>query len=318
MNPSASGHLLPRLSAARVPLTREVLAVTHEGGRKRILLAAERPLTLYVDRQELVTLMTLGQEPELLALGYLLNQGLVRDAAEIESITVDWDVAAAAVRTREGIAQFAERVARRTVTTGCGQGTVFGDWLERVPPLPAVAAMADAAGATAAAAHAAAPPGSVPHDVLVELLQTMRGLPSVHRDAGSVHGTALWRAPRRSGEADDSDDNSGAAAKMLVHIEDVGRHNAVDTVAGWMAMHGVDGAGCWLYTTGRLTSEMVLKAAHLRIPVVVSRNGATAMGQQLAERLNLTLIGRANGQRYLCYAGAARLVGLPEAVTTTV
>jgi len=260
---------------------REAVVVAHDGSRRPIQLAAERPLTLYVDRRELVTLMTLGQEPELLALGYLLNQGLVESAAEVDSVTVDWDVAAAAVRTVQGDlgeAALAERLARRTVTTGCGQGTVFGDWLQRASPLPP--------------AHAA--PGSVPHEALVGLLDAMRRLPSVHRDAGSVHGTALWREGR-----------------MLVHVEDVGRHNAVDTVAGWMAMNGIDGAGCWLYTTGRLTSEMVLKAAHLRVPVVISRNGATAMGQELAERLELTLIGRASGQRYLCYSGAARLVPGP-------
>jgi FdhD protein len=265
---------LPRLTAARAPLMRETVIVAQDGSRRPIQLAAERALTLYVDNQELVTLMTLGQAPELLALGYLLNQALVQSAAEIESVTVDWDVAAAAVRTVHGVSGLAERLAKRTVTTGCGQGTVFGDWLQRVPPLPA---------ATTA-------PGRVDHAALVHLLEAMRVHPSVHREAGSVHGTALWRGGR-----------------MLVHVEDVGRHNAVDTIAGWMAMERVDGAACWLYTTGRLTSEMVLKAAYLRVPVVVSRNGATAMGQELAERLELTLIGRASGQRYLCYSGAARL-----------
>ncbi len=270
---------LPRLTAARAPLTREAVVVAQDGSRRQIQLAAERPLTLYVDNQELVTLMTLGQAPELLALGYLLNQALVQGAEEIESVTVDWDVAAAAVRTVHGVSGLAERLAKRTVTTGCGQGTVFGDWQQRVPALPA----------------AGAAQGSVDHAALAHLLEAMRVHPSVHREAGSVHGTALW-----------------CEGRMLVHVEDVGRHNAVDTVAGWMAMNGIDGAGCWLYTTGRLTSEMVLKAAHLRVPVVVSRNGATAMGQELAERLELTLIGRASGQRYLCYSGAARLRQGPD------
>lgn len=306
---------LPTLSRARAPLMREALVVTHEGDRRRIPLAAERALTLYVDRQEVVTLMTLGQEPELLALGYLLNQGLVPDAGAIESVTVDWDVAAAAVRTVHGLGAggLADRLSRRTVTTGCGQGTVFGDWLQRVAPLPppSVQALEAAAGGE----------GGVPHEALVHLLEAMRGLPSVHRDAGSVHGTALWRGISDAAGGTWRCTDAGAAARtgrtggtlpaMLVHIEDVGRHNAVDTVAGWMAMNSVDGAGCWLYTTGRLTSEMVLKAAQLRIPVVVSRNGATVMGQELAERLNLTLIGRANGRRYLCYAGAWRLLGRP-------
>lgn len=292
MNVPDPHRLLPRLTAARAPLTRDVTVVAHDGSRRRIALAAERALTLYVDRHELVTLMTLGQEPELLALGYLLNQRLVQGIGEIESVTVDWEVGAAAIRTVQGLHDLADKLARRTVTTGCGQGTVFGDWLQQVAPL--------ARASTAVAGAGAA--GGVPHTALVQLLGAMRGLPSVHRDAGSVHGTALWRAARNA-----------TAPAMLVHIEDVGRHNAIDTVAGWMAMNGVDGNGCWLYTTGRLTSEMVLKAAHLRIPVVVSRNGATAMGQQLAERLNLTLIGRANGQRYLCYAGAGRLEGVSAA-----
>ena len=266
---------LPHLSAAHVPLTREATARAADGSTKRIQLATERPLALYVDRQEIVTLMTLGQMPELLTLGYLLNQGLVERASEIESITVDWEVGAAAARTRQGVSGLAERLAHRTITTGCGQGTVFGDWQRRVQPLPA--------------AEPAAP--SVTHEALVQMLDAMRRHPSVHRDAGSVHGTALWHGGQT----------------LLVHVEDVGRHNAVDTVAGWAAMNGIDGTACWLYTTGRLTSEMVLKAAQLRVPVVVSRNGATAMGQELAERLNVTLIGRASGQRYLCYSGVARL-----------
>ncbi|MCW5634977.1 MAG: formate dehydrogenase accessory sulfurtransferase FdhD [Rubrivivax sp.] len=276
---------------------REAVAVASDGTRRTIQLAAERALALYVDRQEVVTLMTLGQEPELLALGYLLNQGLVANVGEVESVSVDWDVAAAAVRTRAGVGSLAERLARRTVTTGCGQGTVFGDWLQRVPPLPAPAADTP----------------TVAHESLVSLLDAMRRLPSVHRDAGSVHGTALWRAahePARPPEGlmpEREARRCSGEPEMLVHVEDVGRHNAVDTVAGWMAMHAVPGEACWLYTTGRLTSEMVLKAASLRIPLVVSRNGATAMGQQLAESLNLTLIGRAGGQNYLCYAGAARL-----------
>jgi FdhD protein len=272
-----------------------VLVVSADGSRRLMPLAAERALTLYVDSQELVTLMTLGQEPELLALGYLLNQGLVHSAAEVESITVDWDVAAAAVRTRHGVSGLAERLARRTVTTGCGQGTVFGDWLDRVPPLRA--AEDDA--------------GSVEHAALVRLLDAMRALPSIHREAGSVHGTALWQMRQVRPVRQPLQVRAGVSAdgepQMLVHVEDVGRHNAVDTVAGWMAMEGVAGEDCWLYTTGRLTSEMVLKAAQLRIPLVVSRNGATAMGQQLAEQLHLTLIGRASGGRYLCYSGAERL-----------
>ena len=262
--------LVPTLTQARVPLTRSTVVLDGEGRRREIELPDERALTLFVDRQELVTLMTLGQEPELLALGYLLNQGLVASAAEIESVTVDWSVNAAAVRTRGGIAGWAERTARRTVTSGCGQGTAFGQLWDGLEPLPAG--------------------GSVSSQRLGELSAHMRELPSVYARAGSVHGSALWQGER-----------------MLVHVEDVGRHNAIDTLAGWMAMQGFTGTGLLLYTTGRLTSEMVLKAARLRIPVLVSRNGSSASGQALAERLQLTLIGRASGRRFLCYSGAERI-----------
>jgi FdhD protein len=261
---------LPTLTQARVPLTRATRVVDGDGQPRDIELPDERALTLFVDRQELVTLMTLGQEPELLALGYLLNQGLVASAAEIESVTVDWSVSAAAVRTRGGIADWAERTARRTVTSGCGQGTAFGALWDELQPLP--------------------PGGVLQRSQLVALSARMRELPSVYARAGSVHGSALWRGDQ-----------------LLAHVEDVGRHNAIDTLAGWMALQGVDGAGLLLYTTGRLTSEMVLKAARLRVPLLVSRNGSSASGQALAERLRLTLIGRASGRRFLCYAGAERI-----------
>lgn len=273
---------LPRLTQARVQLTRGVSVVDAAGESREIALPDERALTLYVDKQELVTLMTLGQEPELLALGYLLNQGLIASAAEIESVTVDWSVGAAALRTRSGIVGFSERTARRTITSGCGQGTAFGQLWEDLEGLQL-------------------PAGQVlQQSALVRLLARMRELPSVYSLAGSVHGSALWRGD-----------------ELLMHVEDVGRHNAIDTLAGWMAMQRVEGAGLVLYTTGRLTSEMVLKAARLRIPVLVSRNGSTASGQQWAAKLGLTLIGRASGRRFLCYSGAERIgfepAAMPEA-----
>ena len=278
VNPAA----LPRLTHARVPLTRGVRVVDASGQARQIALPDERALTLYVDKQELVTLMTLGQEPELLALGYLLNQGLITSAAEIESVTVDWDIGAAALRTRSGIVagnSWAERTARRTITSGCGQGTAFGQLWEDLEGLQL-------------------PPGPVlRQSALVHLLARMRGLPSVYGLAGSVHGSALWRGD-----------------ELLMHVEDVGRHNAIDTLAGWMAMQRLEGPGLVLYTTGRLTSEMVLKAARLRIPVVVSRNGSTASGQQWAAKLGLTLIGRASGRRFLCYSGAERIGFEPAAM----
>jgi FdhD protein len=276
-------HALPRLTQARVPLTRAVRVVDASGEGRDIALPDERALTLYVDKQELVTLMTLGQEPELLALGYLLNQGLIASADEIESVTVDWSVGAAAVRThagtRTGSVGWAERTARRTVTSGCGQGTAFGSLWDDLEALPL------------------APGPTLPQSALVAMLAHMRELPSVYSVAGSVHGSALWQGGR-----------------LLMHVEDVGRHNAIDTLAGWMAMQGVAGSGLVLYTTGRLTSEMVLKAARLRIAVLVSRNGSTASGQHWAERLGLTLIGRASGRRFLCYSGAERIGFEPAAM----
>ncbi len=267
-------HPLPRLTEARVPLTRAIEIVDARGARRVLRIPDERALALYVDKRELVTLMTLGQAPELLALGYLLNQGLIDDVREVESVSVDWDAGAAAVRTHGGIERIDERTARRTVTTGCGQGTMFGALLagaeaRRLPP------------AGTAFVHQAE---------LVAVLDAMRSHPCVYREAGSVHGTALWR---------------GGA--LLSFFEDVGRHNAVDTLAGWMAMHGERGDGALLYTTGRLTSEMVLKAARLAIPILVSRNGVTAMGQQLAARIGMTLIGRASGRRFLCYSAPERI-----------
>ncbi|MCW5611257.1 MAG: formate dehydrogenase accessory sulfurtransferase FdhD [Rubrivivax sp.] len=272
---------LPLLSAARVPLTRAVRIRDAAGERREIQIPVERALTLYVQSRELLTLMTLGQQPELLVLGYLLNQGLVGGAHEVASVQVDWEVAAAAVtlRDRDGPADAAwrRRIARRTVTTGCGQGTVFGDLVEdaaALPPAPAGAGVVDA-GALAA------------------MLETMRTRPCVYREAGSVHGTALWRG-----------------GELLVHVEDVGRHNAVDTVAGWAAMQDLDLRAvpeALLYTTGRLTSEMVLKSARLGVAVVVSRNGVTAMGFELAERLGITLVGRASGRRWLVYTAPQRI-----------
>lgn len=243
------------------------------GERRTIHIPDERPLTLFVDKRELVTLMTLGQCPELLVLGYLLNQRLVSDATDVESITVDWGVDAAAVRTQAGIHDLEARTARRVVTTGCGQGTVFGDLIAELPELT----LPDASSAR------------IHQDTLNAVLESMRQRPSVHRLAGSVHGTALWRG-----------------TEMLFFVEDVGRHNAVDTISGWMAMHDVDGADKLLYTTGRLTSEIIMKAARIGVPILVSRNGVTAMGHDLAQRLGMTLFGRASRGRFICYTGAQR------------
>jgi FdhD protein len=236
---------------------------------------------VFVDNRELVTLMTLGAEPELLVLGYLRNQRLVERADEIDSITVDWDVDAAAVKTRAGIARFAEKTAKRVVTTGCGQGTVFGDLMSEIDSIRLPAATDPAARISQA--------------TLYRLLDAVRKQESTYKSAGSVHGCALFRHD-----------------EMLIFIEDVGRHNALDTIAGWMWLNDVGGEDKTFYTTGRLTSEMVMKSAQMGVPIVVSRSGITQMGLELAERLGMALFGRATNRHFICYCGFDRFDAEPE------
>jgi FdhD protein len=269
----------PRLTQAHCEWLREVQIVDEYGERRSIHIPSERPLTIFVDKRELVTLMTLGAMPELLVLGYLRNQHLIQDVAEVDSVSVDWDVAAAAVKTRAGIVDFETRTSRRVVTTGCGQGTVFGDAMQQVNALKLPSAAA----------------ARIRQSTLQRMLETMRQQESIHRKAGSVHGCALFQG-----------------GEMLMFVEDVGRHNAIDTITGWMALHGVAGADKALYTTGRLTSEMVMKAATIGVPIVVSRNGVTAMGFDLAERVGMALFGRAANRHFLCYTGAERFDSEPE------
>jgi FdhD protein len=269
----------PRLTSARCELLSEISILDEYGERRSIHIPAERPLTVFVDKRELVTLMTLGQCPELLVLGYLCNQRLIQSVQEVESITVDWDVGAAAVRTHHGVHDLAEKTAQRVVTTGCGQGTVFGDAMSQLHTVT----LPDVQSAR------------IRQSTLHRMLETMRQRDSIHRKAGSVHGCALF-----------------CGGDMLHFVEDVGRHNAIDTIAGWMRMHGVSGVDKSFYTTGRLTSEMVMKAAQMGVPIVVSRNGVTAMGHALATRLGMTLFGRAANRHFLCYTGAERFDSEPE------
>ncbi len=277
---------LPRLTRAAAPLTHEVEVLDEFGQRRMVQIPAERPLTLYVDKREIVTLMTLGAAPELLALGYLRNQQLIASLEQIDSVTVDWDVGAAAVKTRAASLAAADidaRTARRIVTTGCGQGTMFGSLMEQIDSvkLPSAAA------------------ARIRQSTLHTLNDAMRKIDSVHRRAGSVHGCALFRG-----------------SEMLTFVEDVGRHNAIDTIAGWMWMHGDaplgQGGDKVFYTTGRLTSEMVTKAAQLGVPIVISRNGVTQMGYELAAKLGMTLFGRASQRHFICYCGFERFDAEPE------
>lgn len=249
------------------------------GEMDAISIPAERALTVYVDKRELVTLMTLGAHPELLVLGFLRNQRLIQSVEEVESITVDWEVGAAAVKTRQGISNIEARTSKRVVTTGCGQGSVFGDLMAEVDKL-------------------VLPAASLKQSQLYGLVNAIRLQESTYKSAGSVHGCALFR-----GE------------EMLVFVEDVGRHNAIDTIAGWMWMQGaqvVSGHDKVFYTTGRLTSEMVIKSAQMGVPIVVSRSGITQMGHEVAQRMGLCTIGRATHKRFLCYTGAERLLLQPE------
>jgi FdhD protein len=276
--PTTLSSCLPRLTQARAALTHEVEVLDELGQRRRILIPAERALTLYIDKRELVTLMTLGEAPEALVIGYLRNMGLIAAVDELESVTVDWDVSAAAVKTRNGIDALEHKTARRVVTTGCGQGTVFGDLMAHIDTLRLP------------------PPqrARIRVSTLYAMLETMRQRDSVHRRAGSVHGCALFRE-----------------RELLLAVEDVGRHNAVDTIAGWMWLRpgqaAIDGADAVFYTTGRLTSEMVVKAARMGVPIIVSRNGVTQSGLELAARLGMTLFGRAVSRRFTCYSGFERV-----------
>jgi FdhD protein len=270
---------LPHLTRAQAPLTCEIDAVNEYGEAQKVAIPAERALTVYVDKRELVTLMTLGAHPELLVLGYLRNQRLVREVGDIESITVDWDVGAAAVKTRNGIADIEEKTAKRVVTTGCGQGSVFGGLMDEVDQ---IVLPADA---------------QITQGQLYGLVNTIRLKETTYKSAGSVHACALFRAGHEDGE-------------MLLFVEDVGRHNAIDTIAGWMWLQedaAIGGAGKVFYTTGRLTSEMVIKSAQMGVPIVVSRSGITQMGHQVAQAVGLCAIGRATNKRFVCYSSAFRL-----------
>jgi FdhD protein len=268
------------LTEARSPLTQEVEVLDEHGERRIISIPAERSLTVFVDKRELVTLMTLGAAPELLVIGYLRNQRLIDSIDDIESVTVDWDVAAAAVKTRRGIDRFEEKTAKRVVTTGCGQGTVFGSLMDELDHVELLAPTD--------------PAGRLDQATLYGLLEAMRRQESTYKSAGSVHGCALFRRD-----------------ELLTFVEDVGRHNAIDTIAGWMWLQGMDGRDKIFYTTGRLTSEMVIKSAQMGVAVVVSRSGITQMGHELATRLGLALFGRATNRHFICYSGFERFDSEP-------
>jgi len=266
----------PDISNASKRLTFEVEAINERGEAVPTPIAGEHPLTLYVDKREIVTLMTLGQAPEALAIGYLRNQRLVKSIEEIAAVQVDWETGSVAVTTRKPIKSLQDKMKKRTVTTGCGQGTVFGDLMEEID---AIQLRNDV---------------SLTEDALHAVLEAVRHEETVYKSAGAVHGCALVA-------------NTAAAVKILYFVEDVGRHNAVDAIAGQMWLDGVDGSDKIFYTTGRLTSEMVIKAAQMGIPFLVSRSGLTQMGYEIANKVGITMIGRAaGGKHYLLFTGKHR------------
>jgi FdhD protein len=288
---------LPVLTQASTLFTHEVQVINESGERLLRHVPSERPLTLYLDRHELVTVMTAGTQPELLALGWLRNQRFVQRIADIAAVQVDWDVSACVI-TRQPAAQddasplplhgvkgqgasgldgapVADTIPvasrQKTVTSGCGQGTMFGQLMDYVEGI-------------------ALAPHRVARSVIQALAECIRLQPSLYKISGSVHGCALF-----SGE------------HLLLFTEDVGRHNALDAIAGWMWLHAVDGHDKLLYTTGRLTSEMVIKAAQMGVAIVVSRSGVTEMGLQVARDLGMCLIGRCINKHFLLYCGEQRI-----------
>jgi FdhD protein len=253
-------------------LTRRVAGIDHSGAPVETSVTVERPLTLYLNGQEIVTMMTILDRPEDLALGYLLNQGMLRRDDRVEAVQYDEDLGVVVVRT-DRRTDFEEKLKKKTLTSGCAQGTAFGDLMEdfalaRLPP--------EARLRTSS---------------LYRLLHRINTLPSLYLEAGAIHGCALCR-----------DD------QPVVYMEDVGRHNAVDKIAGWMFRAGETAGDKTFYTTGRLTSEMVIKTVRMGIPILVSRSGFTAWGVDLAREANLTLVGRCKGRRFVVLSGEDRIV----------
>lgn len=268
----------PTISSSSAVLTHEVDAVDERGRMSKLNIPAERSLTIYLDKRELVTLMTLGAAPEALTLGYLRNQRFVTDIEDILAIQVDWDVESVAVTTRSGVDRIEERTAKRIVTTGCGQGTVFGSLMDEIE---AVSLPIEA---------------RLKQSVLYRVVDTIRTYHSIYKQAGSVHGCALFSAD----------------GELLYFVEDVGRHNAVDSIAGKMWLDGVSGHDKIFYTTGRLTSEMVIKGAQMGMPFLLSRSGTTQMGHAVAQRVGMTLLARCTGKHFLLLAGKERFVFEPH------
>ena len=251
--------------------TQAVNAIDEYQNIREMHIADERPLTIYLDRYEIVTLMTLGTHPELLTLGYLKNQGLIQDINEITSIQVDWEVNASVVTTQAEDNSWKDKLGSRTVTTGCGQGTIFGDIMEQLEEVKLE-------------------PLHLKQSEIYALLKNLNAYNDVYKTAGAVHGCALCKD-----------------TEILTFKEDVGRHNAVDAIAGLMWLENISGSDKLFYTTGRLTSEMVIKVAQMEIPALLSRSGITQMGLKIAQDVGVTMFSRAKGKHFLIYNGAEHI-----------
>lgn len=258
----------PAMTQARPEAVQPVTAVDEFQNSRELQIAAERPLTIYLDRTEVVTLMTLGTQPELLTLGYLKNQGIIKDLEAIKSVQVDWDVNAAVVTTFAEDTAWQDKLKNRTVTTGCGQGTIFGNIMEEIGNIKLK-------------------PFRLKQSAIYELIKNLGRFNDVYKSAGAVHGCALCEN-----------------IEIITFMEDVGRHNAVDAIAGHMWLENISGSDKLFYTTGRLTSEMVIKVSQMGIPVLLSRSGITQMGLDIAKDVGVVLFSRANGKHFLIYNGA--------------
>jgi FdhD protein len=252
-------------------LTRTVIGIDQEGREVETAVVMERPLTLFLNRREIVTMMTIGDHPDYLAVGYLLNQNMLRPQDRITGIEYDDDLETVVVRTDQET-DFEDKLRKKTLTSGCAQGTVFGDLMEKFEDI-----RLDRAAVLRTS-------------WLYALTRKINTAPSLYLAAGAIHGCVLCEADR-----------------PLLYMEDVGRHNAIDKIAGYMYLNGISPTDKIFYTTGRLTSEMVIKAVQMRIPILISRSGFTAWGVDLARQAGLTLIGRAKGKRFIALAGAERI-----------
>lgn len=262
----------PQLTQAGLAPTHPVTAVDEHGNSRNVEIAGESPLTLYVDEREIVTLMTLGTHPEALALGYLRTQRFIEHIEEIRSVQVTWGTESARVKTWHGVEGWDDKLKRRTVTTGCGQGTVFSCTLDSLYTIRL-------------------PEVRIAQSSIYALLESIRQHNEIYKRAGAVHGCGLCRGK-----------------EILMFVEDVGRHNAADAIAGYMWLEHLSGADKVFYTTGRLTSEIVMKVAQMGIPVLISRSGATHMGLELARELGVTMVARTKGRHFLILNGAEKIV----------